>query len=497
MILFLLFFSRHIVATSNQTVKYIGNYSVQSQDNRDFLETATLVLSRSPADYSFKTESYYASTLSMSFHNRNSKSNSLSLSGIAASDSSTFFYYTVSPELRDILNLFKILDDIITRGNITAPIQAMELCSGLESYFESHSFSNGGMISLNAVTLSSTTDFHPSYFLKDIKIQGWFVSFGAIGLTAIDIYGFEFAEDIFVVEGRILGVLIAISICLSFIGWYSIMYSFDSPTKLTKLSLHSFVIHISFDLSFAFFILDLSELNPRFSMFYTLLFLFMMAIFFVLESKEISKVWKASLGDIGDLQNYQLRQLFMNFFNEIMICLFIFVGATYLVFDFPIACLPILYSFFLPQIVHSIRSPLRKTEDVWFVILITVSREIPILYFTVYRQNLFGTECPLAAILSSVYLIFQVFIVLLQNRFGGAFFLPKRLRPVILFDYRVVAPEGGVECTVCFEWIEEGENAMVTPCGHFFHQECLTRWMNEHMICPFCRHPLPGIEETE
>jgi hypothetical protein len=478
-------------------VRYIGNYSVQWQNTSDFLETSALVLSRSPADYSFKTENYYASTLSITFYNRGSKSNSLSFFGIAASDSSSFFYYTIPLEFRNTLNLFQILDDVITTRKITSPTQANELCNGLESYFEYFSHSNGGIISVDAVILSATTDFHPSYFLKDVKVEGLFLSFGAIDQTPIDIYGFEFAEDVFVAEGRIFGVFIAISICLSFIGWSSIITYFNSPPKLTKLSLHSFVMHISFDFSFAILVLDLSELSPRFSTFYTLLFMFMIVLFFVLELREVSEVWKASLGDVGDLQNDQLRQLFMDFFIEITICLFIFAGATSLVFNFPIICLPILYSFFLPQILHSIRSPLRKTEDLWFVILIAVSREIPILYFAVYRKNLLGMECPLAALLSGVYLVFQVLIVLLQNRFGGAFFLPKRVRPVILFDYRAVAPEGGVECTVCFERIEEGENAMATPCGHLFHRECLTRWMNEHMICPVCRNSLPGIEEAE
>jgi hypothetical protein len=37
----------------------------------------------------------------------------------------------------------------------------------------------------------------------------------------------------------------------------------------------------------------------------------------------------------------------------------------------------------------------------------------------------------------------------------------------------------------------EQEDAMTTPCGNFFHAECLGRWMQREMICPVCRDVLP------
>ena len=32
---------------------------------------------------------------------------------------------------------------------------------------------------------------------------------------------------------------------------------------------------------------------------------------------------------------------------------------------------------------------------------------------------------------------------------------------------------------------------MITPCGHFFHPQCLRTWMDVKMACPVCRRGLP------
>lgn len=46
-------------------------------------------------------------------------------------------------------------------------------------------------------------------------------------------------------------------------------------------------------------------------------------------------------------------------------------------------------------------------------------------------------------------------------------------------------------CTVCQEDFTEGESVMRLPCGHHFHKECATRWLeSEHNTCPTCRLPI-------
>jgi len=46
------------------------------------------------------------------------------------------------------------------------------------------------------------------------------------------------------------------------------------------------------------------------------------------------------------------------------------------------------------------------------------------------------------------------------------------------------------DCTICFENINN--NAIKTPCNHYFHQKCLDEWIVKNINksiqnCPICR----------
>jgi hypothetical protein len=252
-------------------------------------------------------------------------------------------------------------------------------------------------------------------------------------------------------------------------------------------------MHLSFDFSYAVFIFNLSELNSQLSRLYTLLFMLMLVLYFAFEMKQISEIWRASVGDVNDIAPGQLRQLFLDFFLEITMALFVMSAAASLVTKLPIPCLLILYSFLIPQIVHSVRSTVKKSKDFIFVSLISLTRLFPVYYFTWYPLNILGIHEPAIAIGVTIYVGLQFLIVMLQNCFGGAFFLARSMRPVP-FDYRSVTPDPGSECAICLTAIEATDDAMVTPCQHPFHSECLRRWMDEQLVCPICRHPLPGID---
>lgn len=48
-------------------------------------------------------------------------------------------------------------------------------------------------------------------------------------------------------------------------------------------------------------------------------------------------------------------------------------------------------------------------------------------------------------------------------------------------------------CTICLGEYEEGEELVKLPCGHLYHDECLTAWTAEHSKCPLCNLDLDTV----
>jgi E3 ubiquitin-protein ligase RNF115/126 len=46
-------------------------------------------------------------------------------------------------------------------------------------------------------------------------------------------------------------------------------------------------------------------------------------------------------------------------------------------------------------------------------------------------------------------------------------------------------------CTVCCENIQLDTKGMFMPCGHVYHPDCLTPWLETNNSCPVCRFELP------
>jgi hypothetical protein len=62
-------------------------------------------------------------------------------------------------------------------------------------------------------------------------------------------------------------------------------------------------------------------------------------------------------------------------------------------------------------------------------------------------------------------------------------------------DYDFMTGQGTVECVICMAGVQllPISERMVTPCGHFFHPDCLASWMEVKAECPTCRGPLPPL----
>jgi len=54
-------------------------------------------------------------------------------------------------------------------------------------------------------------------------------------------------------------------------------------------------------------------------------------------------------------------------------------------------------------------------------------------------------------------------------------------------DEKMLGPQGKAECSVCMDDVVLGEEVVVLPCSHWFHEVCVKVWLSEHNTCPICR----------
>mmetsp|Transcript_22231 Transcript_22231/g.44891 ORF Transcript_22231/g.44891 Transcript_22231/m.44891 type:complete len:81 (-) Transcript_22231:44-286(-) len=52
------------------------------------------------------------------------------------------------------------------------------------------------------------------------------------------------------------------------------------------------------------------------------------------------------------------------------------------------------------------------------------------------------------------------------------------------------------ECCICQDQFGAEDRIKRTPCGHFFHEDCLGTWLEKYArICPLCRQDLEEAME--
>ncbi|KAI3447033.1 hypothetical protein Pfo_003698 [Paulownia fortunei] len=56
----------------------------------------------------------------------------------------------------------------------------------------------------------------------------------------------------------------------------------------------------------------------------------------------------------------------------------------------------------------------------------------------------------------------------------------------------VMGGVGGGHCTVCMEGFRLGGAGKQVPCGHVFHENCISQWLSIHNSCPLCRGKVSG-----
>ncbi|WFD43992.1 hypothetical protein MPSI1_002657 [Malassezia psittaci] len=216
-----------------------------------------------------------------------------------------------------------------------------------------------------------------------------------------------------------------------------------------------------------------------------------------------------------------------------------------------IMLIPLLFSFWVPQIVQNYRM---RTSGVnaSTVIGMTLTRFYLPIYLFWYPHNLLFFEPTRLVWIPIVWLSVQMVILVGQDALGPWFFVPKAFwhhenhwnwHPTPEQLYAQLKDDDDIEvpnwaepedmplgdCPVCLcpnswdadqdqaeettrffginqptwpSWkiwktdSDPSSNVMVTPCHHIFHTSCLKQWMNIKHICPSCRLPLPPYEDS-
>ena len=45
-------------------------------------------------------------------------------------------------------------------------------------------------------------------------------------------------------------------------------------------------------------------------------------------------------------------------------------------------------------------------------------------------------------------------------------------------------------CSICLIEEKEGDECILVPCGHIFHDKCVTKWFEVNCKCPLCRYDI-------
>ncbi|CAD7699222.1 unnamed protein product [Ostreobium quekettii] len=252
-------------------------------------------------------------------------------------------------------------------------------------------------------------------------------------------------------------------------------------------------------------------LDPLFNTFAMVSF-FEFILFAIFEMRYMLLVWRAQRGN--SLDPFDMRRELSMLYTRFYGALLLGVLLAYKLQQFMNVLVFGLYSFWIPQIVHCIRKGIRQPLTPLYVVGTSLTRALLPMYIYGCPKNLLHiTASPPMCIAIGTYMGLQVCTLLLQYYYGPTCFIPRRFLPdkhdyfraltseelqALATSPRQVAEEGGeglMECVICMSALDvrRPRSRMVAPCGHFFHSQCLQRWMDVKMECPTCRQPLPPL----
>jgi len=227
-------------------------------------------------------------------------------------------------------------------------------------------------------------------------------------------------------------------------------------------------------------------------------------LFALLEFRYLLAIWRQRNREIfaegWDAVRRELSRVYSRFY-------FGLVGGLLLIFNY-MQYLDIMVlvaqAHWLPQILHDVRQGSRSALELHFIVGISATRCLQVLYLWGCPQGIFdGTlyaklpHAPSPGLCAGVVLLqgAQVAVMWSQKVLGPRWFVPWLCLPHVYNYRRPVEVAPGSDCVICMAELdeEEGQQIAATPCDHRFHRACLEKWMDVKMECPTCRAELPPI----
>ncbi|CCW67812.1 unnamed protein product [Phytomonas sp. Hart1] len=125
------------------------------------------------------------------------------------------------------------------------------------------------------------------------------------------------------------------------------------------------------------------------------------------------------------------------------------------------------------------------------------SERTPLTFYTEGVLNLIECTSSIAAF-SFIWIHTELPFIQVRTFVSSIFHTIKCMNDLVLFYTmqskikkfsRVVAQdlEWDSRCTICYDDITVDSGARRLPCGHCYHEKCLTQWFEQHSTCPYCR----------
>ena len=170
-----------------------------------------------------------------------------------------------------------------------------------------------------------------------------------------------------------------------------------------------------------------------------------------------------------------------------------------------------LQGFFIPQIARNIKCTYRRSLSPLVYWPIALSRALFLGYHFACPANFLRYQPrPYIALVAASFLALQLLFLLLQDRIGVLWFIPKRYRAKYASPYYKTPQEeatiaaADVDCVICMtplslpgaKNVSNSNRTLHAPCGHRFHSDCLGRWLDMKPDCPTCRANLPPVTDS-